>query len=144
MTETIMKNARNFLAGKVEGEWIAMEETPYDQEVVLQAALVEYPDLLPGDQINPEGPPRWLLVKREMGVPAEEGGSVGRQDHLFLDHSGIPTFVECKRAATDTRIRREVVAQMLDYAANGTEYWPIEKLRQAAAEIGAGQLPTPF
>ena len=41
-------------------------------------------------------------------------------------------LVECKRAS-DTRTRREVVAQMLDYAANGTQYWPIDRLRQAAA-----------
>lgn len=54
-------------------------------------------------------------------------------DHLFLDQDGIPTFVECKRS-TDTRIRREVVGQMLDYAANGLEYWSLVKIRQAAAE----------
>ena len=89
-------------------------------------------------KINPENPRRWLLVRREMGVPAEEGGgSVGSLDHLYLDQDGIPTFVECKRAA-DTRSRREVVAQMLDYAANGTEYWPMERLRQAAAATAAG------
>ncbi len=45
----------------------------------------------------------------------------------------MPTFVECKRAS-DTRNRREVVAQMLDYAANGIAYWPPDRLRQAATE----------
>ncbi len=59
-------------------------------------------------------------------------------DHLFLDQDGIPTFVECKRAS-DTRTRREVVAQMLDYAANGTEYWSMECIRQAATETAQGQ-----
>jgi hypothetical protein len=59
-------------------------------------------------------------------------------DHLFLDQDGIPTFVECKRAS-DTRTRREVVAQMLDYAANGIEYWPKDRLRQAAAETAQAQ-----
>jgi hypothetical protein len=29
----------------------------------------------------------------------------------------------------DPRIRREVVAQMLDYAANCVQYWPIDTLR---------------
>jgi len=53
--------------------------------------------------------------------------------HLFIDQDAIPTFVECKRAS-DTRIRREVVAQMLDYAANGTKYWTMERLRQTATE----------
>jgi hypothetical protein len=40
----------------------------------------------------------------------------------------VPTLVEVKRS-TDTRIRREVVGQMLDYAANAILYWPIERVR---------------
>lgn len=132
-----MSNARIFLVGQQGQAWIPMVETPYAQEDILQEALAHYPDLLPGDQIDPENPRRWLLVKREVGVPADLGGdSVGWLDHLFLDQDGIPTLVECKRAA-DTRSRREVVAQMLDYAANAVEYWPMEYLRQAAAETAA-------
>jgi hypothetical protein len=69
-----------------------------------------------------------------MSIPDTADGT-GRfsLDHLFLDQEGIPTFVECKRAS-DTRGRREVVAQMLDYAANGVQYWPMDRLRQAATE----------
>ena len=69
-----------------------------------------------------------------MSVPDSADGT-GRWslDHLFVDQDGIPTFVECKRAV-DTRIRREVVAQMLDYAANGIEYWSLDHLRQSATE----------
>jgi hypothetical protein len=64
-----------------------------------------------------------------MGVPSEEGGSDRwSADHLFLDQDAIPTIVEVKRG-TDTRARREVVAQMLDYAANGVMHWPLERLR---------------
>jgi hypothetical protein len=40
----------------------------------------------------------------------------------------LPTLVEVKRSS-DTRIRREVVGQMLDYAANAVVYWPVERLR---------------
>jgi len=134
-----MKNAKIFLVGKNENELIPMNETPYEKEDVLQVLLERYPDLLPGDQINPENPVQWLLVKREIGVPGElKGSDVWSLDHLFLDQEGIPTFVECKRAP-DTRNRREVVAQMLDYAANGTEYWAIDKLRQDAAETAKGR-----
>jgi hypothetical protein len=129
-----MSNGRIFLIGQQESDWIPMVETPYDQEEILQHALAQYPDLLPGDQIDPESPRRWLLVRRELGVPGTaDGGNIWSLDHLFLDQDGIPTFVECKRAS-DTRSRREVVAQMLDYAANGTGYWPIDRLRQAATE----------
>ena len=129
-----MHKAKIFLISK-DGDTLAeMEETEYAREAVLQELLARYPDLLPGDQIDPEHPRRWLLVGRELGVPAEAaGGDWWSLDHLFLDQDGIPTFVECKRA-TDTRIRREVVAQMLDYAANAVEYWSIDRLRQVATE----------
>lgn len=108
-----------------------LREAPYDCEDILQKLVADYPNLLPGDQITPEGEPRqWLLISREMAVPDHEGG--GAQwylDHLFLDQDGIPTLVEVKRS-TDTRIRREVVAQMLDYAANAAVYWRAEELRE--------------
>lgn len=41
----------------------------------------------------------------------------------------MPTLVEVKRS-TDTRIRREVVGQMLDYAANAKLYWPLESIQE--------------
>ncbi len=70
-----------------------------------------------------------MLVSREITLASEEDGA-GRWsvDHLFLDQDAIPTIVEVKRS-TDTRIRREVVGQMLDYAANAVVYWPLETLR---------------
>jgi hypothetical protein len=134
-----MTEAKIFLVGKNGGSLIPMTETDYVQEDILQTLLENYPDLLPGDQINPEAPRRWLLVAREIGVPGDVD-EAGRWslDHLFLDQDGIPTFVECKRAS-DTRIRREVVAQMLDYAANGVEYWSMDRLRQAATETARAQ-----
>jgi hypothetical protein len=54
-------------------------------------------------------------------------------DHIFLDQDGVPTIVEVKRSS-DTRTRREVVGQMLDYAANAVVYWPIERIRQMFEE----------
>ncbi len=132
-----MTDAKIFLVGNEQGKLTEMVETAYDTEAVLQTLLVDYPGLLPGDQINPDYPRRWLLVQAEMGVPGGENESNRWSlDHLFLDQDGIPTFVECKRA-TDTRIRREVVAQMLDYAANGVEYWTMDRLRLAAAETAS-------
>lgn len=112
-----------------DNQLIQMKPVPYESESLLQELLANYPDLLAGDQINEVSPRRWLLISREMSVPSEEGG-IGRWslDHLFLDQDGIPTFVEVKRSC-DTRIRREVVGQMLDYAANGVVYWSSENIR---------------
>ncbi len=92
-----------------------MKEEPYDSEDLLQALLADYPDLLAGDQIDDNDPRRWLLVRRELGVPdREDGADRWSVDHLFLDQDGVPTLVEVKRSS-DTRIRREVVGQLLDY-----------------------------
>jgi hypothetical protein len=111
------------------GELVEMAKASYDSETVLQKLLAEHPSLLAGDQINSDAPRRWLLVSREIGVPSTEGGPAQWSlDHLFLDQDGVPTLVEVKRS-TDTRIRREVVGQMLDYAANAVAYWPVEDLR---------------
>lgn len=107
-----------------------MIETAYEAEALLQKLLATHPDLLAGEQMGVASPRRWLLLRREVGVP-DSGASAGRWslDHIFLDQDGVPTFVEVKRSS-DTRARREVVAQMLDYAANATSYWTIDKLQQ--------------
>jgi len=106
-----------------------MSEAPYLSEEDFQVLLEKYPDLLTGDQIDEAHQWRWLLVSREVGVPSESDGTERWSlDHLFLDQDGIPTLVEVKRSS-DTRIRREVVGQMLDYAANAVMYWPIENIR---------------
>ena len=109
----------------------AMEEQGHLTEDAFQKLLEDYPDILAGDQMNRESPRRWLLVTRELGVPGEEGGgNRWSLDHLFVDQDGTPTLVEVERSS-DTRIRREVVGQMLDYAANGIVYWPVESIRAA-------------
>jgi hypothetical protein len=107
---------------------VEMTEHAYDSEDLLQRLLAQYPNLLAGNQVDSAEPRRWLLVSREVPVASEEEGS-GRWsvDHLFLDQDAVPTIVEVKRS-TDTRIRREVVGQMLDYAANAVVYWPVEVL----------------
>lgn len=113
------------------GELISLNETLYENEDYLQELIEKNHCLLGGDIINPEKPRKWILVAREMGVPDEaDGSNIWSLDHLFLDQDGIPTLVEVKRS-TDTRIRREVVGQMLDYAANGSLYWNVKDLQKA-------------
>jgi len=112
-----------------DGKLEEMTERPYDSEALLQELLAKYPNLIAGDQVDDEAPRRWLLISREMAVPCkEEGGGRWSLDHLFLDQDAIPTLIEVKRSS-DTRIRREVVGQMLDYAANAVVYWPVEAIR---------------
>jgi hypothetical protein len=119
---------------------VALTPSEFVNEDDFQQLLEKYPALLSGSQIDDGKPRRWLLIKREKSIPDEDGGS-GRWsvDHLFVDQDGIPTLVEVKRQS-DTRLRREVVGQMLDYAANAVVYWPVEQLRaefeQSCAAIG--------
>jgi len=123
-----------------DGELIEMQHSLYAAEADLQELLADYPGLLSGRQVNPSSPREWLLIAREKGVPgALDGPDQWSVDHLFVDQDGIPTIVEVKRS-TDTRIRREVVGQMLDYAANGVRYWPVERLREdLAARVGGAE-----
>lgn len=112
------------------GGLVEMLEQPYDSEALLQQLLSQHPSLLAGSQIDPDSPRKWLLISRECGIPWKQNGTdrwaVG---HLFIDQDAIPTLVEVK-PSTDTRIRREVVGQMLDYAANCILHWPIQTLEQ--------------
>ncbi len=106
-----------------------LRETPFDRELDLQDLLTRHPALLAGDQMNPADPRRFVLVTAEAGIAVAEGGSdYFSLDHLFVDQDGIPTLVEVKRSS-DTRLRREVVGQMLEYAANACAYWDIGRVR---------------
>ena len=121
----------------VGADLVLLGETPYETEAVLQRALAEHPEVIAGPTTAGGDADRLLLVRREMGVPgAVDGPSVWSLDHLFLDGEGVPVVVEVKRSS-DTRIRREVVGQMLDYAANGSKYWPVERLRQIVEDAAA-------
>ncbi len=84
--------------------------------------------------MNTMNPRRWLLISPELSLSTEEDGTGGWWiDHLFLDQDAIPTIVEVKRSS-DSRIRREVVGQMLDYAAHLEVYWPAERIRASFEE----------
>src|ERR1700686_223128 len=115
----------------------------YAQESELQRLIDRHPELIPGGEVDESNPRRWLVIRSEAGIPSEEGGGEWWSvDHLLVDQEGVPTFVEVKRS-NDTRIRREGVAQMLDYAANGTAYWQVGTLRTwfEEAELVAGRDP---
>jgi len=109
---------------------IEMNQEEYVTEEVFQELLEKYPNLLAGDQIDEREPRKWLLVSREVSIlDKEDSGGRWSVDHLFLDQDGIPTLVEVKRSS-DTRLQREVVGQLLEYAANAMNYWTAESIRR--------------
>lgn len=102
------------------GRLVPMTDLPFTSEDIFQALLGRHPALLEGDLLTPDREQRRFLLVCGMPVPDSEGGG-GRwsSDHLFLDQDGIHTMVEIKRSS-DTRIGREVIGRVLDYAANAT------------------------
>ena len=119
---------------KDEDVFVTMTEQQYDSEDLLQGLLERYPLLLAGDQINSEAPRQWLPLTREQGVSdSKDGSDRWYVDNLFLDQDGVLTIVEVKRSS-DTRLRREVVGQILDYAANAVVYWTIDSIRSKFEE----------
>lgn len=114
-------------------ELVKLEATDYPAEEVLQRLLAHYPDLLPGRRSDEIEAAPWLLVAREASIPDDSLAERFALDHLFLDREGVPTLVEVKRV-NDTRTRREVVAQMLDYASHFVVHWTSERISNQFAE----------
>lgn len=128
MPQQIYKIVKNRVTGKF------IHVSCKDEEGELQDLLESDLNLIPGDQLNIDEPCRWLLVKREMPVQDPSSGEVRWSIDFFItDQYAFPTFVECKRYA-NTQSRREVVGQVLEYAANAHHYWSREQLREMASE----------
>ena len=111
------------------GTVIPASEALYPAEADLQQLIAENPQLLLG---SPGDGQRLYLLRREQPVrDAPDGPALFSIDHLFIDQDGLPVLVEVKRS-TDTRIRREVVGQMLDYASR-MRAWSASELRASTA-----------
>jgi hypothetical protein len=105
-------------------------------EDALQTFLEKYPQIIPGKQIDPvsDDPPHFVLLRREMPVG---GWSL---DHLYVDQRSILTLVETK-LFQNPESRREVIGQIIEYAANAIEYWAEGAARQKAIEFWSSQNP---
>lgn len=110
------------------GKAIEMNEHIYDEEAILQKIIEDNPNLLLRN--NDSDDAKLFLIEREFSIlENEDSGNSFSLDHLLIDQNGIPVLVEVKRCS-DTRIRREVTAQMLDYASRLSAF-DISKLRQS-------------
>lgn len=117
-----------------EGSASAMAEYRYDTEDELQKLIADNPGLLLRD--SELDCARLMLVAREYEMQVSEDSSVCYYlDHLMVDQSGVPVLVEVKRS-TDTRTKREVVAQMIDYASR-VSLWDAGELRERFRESNA-------
>jgi hypothetical protein len=107
----------------------------YGSESVLQDLIAQHPEILAGED---PGRPDLLLVKQEAPIQPEQDSGISL-DHLYLDAGGVPTLVEVKQGA-NREVRRQVVGQLLDYAANARGSLSVERmqewLEEAAEESG--------
>ncbi len=89
-----------------QGKFAAPEIASYGNEAQLQELIARTPDLLPGIDAAPP-----FVVMREFPLP------VGRVDVVLVDLEGGITLCECK-LGTNPQARREVVGQLVSYAAS--------------------------
>lgn len=112
-----------------EGGLEPLEAEPFSTEDELQELIANHPELLDSEQVRPDDPRRWILVTREKGIAESPGaGARWALDHLIVDQDARPTLVEVKRGSS-SEIRRTVVGQLLEYAANAAATWSAEDLR---------------
>lgn len=109
----------------------AMRPAAPRNEDFMQGLVALYPEII----ADSDG--ELLLIRREQPISDQvDGGGRWSLDHLFVTRGGVPVLVEIKRAV-DTRLRREVVGQMLDYAANGSAFWQAGRIAESFAQSAA-------
>lgn len=97
-------------------------------EAWLQEILAENPSLIPSGEFGAEHSPL-VCIGRE--VPVGNGDTQGYIDNLYISPSGAITIVETK-LFRNQEARREVVAQIIDYAKE-LQKWDCEKLNEVAS-----------
>ena len=120
-----------------------VREEPFSSEDELQQLIASHPELLDGEQMRPDDPRRWVLITREKGIAVSRGdGARWALDHLIVDQDARPTLVEVK-LRRNTDVRRTVVGQLLEYAANAATTWSSDELRACfeATTSDRGQEP---
>jgi hypothetical protein len=90
----------------------SLEETIYAEEDPFQEFLFQNPHVM-GITDDDGKAIKLVPIAREILV-TDEAGSSFHIDLVCLDDSGIVNIIEVKRCS-DTRIRREVIGQVLDY-----------------------------
>lgn len=123
------------------GAALEMSEQSYEAESYLQKIVEDNPHLLARAWGDNEC--RLFLIKRELEIlESEDGSNSYSLDHLLVGEDGVPVLVEVKRS-TDTRIRREVIGQMCDYACRACT-WKVDKLRELFMENNSSEVADEF
>ena len=113
-----------------------LTEEDYADEVELQQFLKEHADLMPLEDIDLSAP-RLLCIGWEVGLAS------GAEDILYIDSNGMLTVVETK-LRKNSESRREVVGQILEYAAQMSTWTSGDVERQAEKFFGSEHSPKTY
>jgi hypothetical protein len=113
----------------------ALEEG-FASEAELQEFLREHPDLMPLEEIDLNAP-ALLCIGWEVGLAS------GAEDLLYIDRNGLLTVVETK-LRKNPEARREVVGQILEYAAQMATWSSTDVARQAERFFSSSACPEQY
>jgi len=89
------------------GELRRIEHQRYASEDILQELVAKHPDVLAGDQIDPEAPPRWATMHRLCPALLPENfccrTAVLRWNHVCVRTQGMPTPWQRRRVLASVR-----------------------------------------
>ena len=113
----------------------ALEEG-FASEEELQRFLKEHSDLMPLEEIELDAAPL-LCIGWEVGLAS------GAEDILYIDQNGLLTVVETK-LRKNPEVRREVVGQILEYAAQMSGWSSANVERQAEKFFASSESPDQY
>jgi len=112
-----------------------LDHTPFEKERQLDSYVENYPQLLASALSTDEDELRFVLLERQAGIDDSDAGRSGRwaADAIFLDQTGTLTIVEDK-LSHNPEIRRKMVGQMIEYAANLLDTFTVDGVRERLAQ----------
>src|SRR3990170_8640302 len=111
-------------------------EEGFATEQELQTFLREHPDLMPLEEIELHAP-ALLCIGWEVGLAS------GAEDILYIDQNGLLTVVETK-LRKNPEARREVVGQILEYAAQMSTWSNADVEHQAEKFFASDKCPKQY
>lgn len=117
-------------------EGVRALEEGFASEEELQRFLKEHPDLMPLEEIELDAP-ALLCIGWEVGLAS------GAEDILYIDKDGLLTVVETK-LRKNPEARREVVGQLLEYAAQMSTWSSADVERQAEKFFASPESPEQY
>lgn len=112
---------------------IEVVEEPFEsgEEERFESILESCPNALPITEINP-------LAKVAVPIGRQVTVGINSLDLLFLDDTGSLLVIECK-LVQNPEARREVVAQLMEYALTIENDWDLERVKTISEEYLRGK-----